>query len=64
VLISEKSNKVWVIDFDWSGKEGEARYPFGMNHMDIAWPKGASDGELMKQDHDLEFFKAFFGDIE
>lgn len=30
-----------VVDFDWAGKEGEARYPATMN-KDINWPEDAN----------------------
>jgi len=52
-------NKIWVIDFDWSGPEGITRYPLGMNHAEIVWPEGASDGLLLRKDHDLHFLSTF-----
>ena len=37
--------QIWVIDFDWSGKNGTAVYPLFMNHIDIKWYPNASDGK-------------------
>jgi len=45
--------EVKFIDFDWAGQENVARYPFQMNHAEIAWPDGVSDGMPMQQWHDL-----------
>jgi tRNA A-37 threonylcarbamoyl transferase component Bud32 len=59
VFVTSKPEKVWIIDFDWSGTCGVARYPFGMNHVDIKWPEGASDGELLQQKHDSYFLQSF-----
>ncbi|RHZ77748.1 hypothetical protein Glove_173g76 [Diversispora epigaea] len=44
---------VKLIDFEWSGKVGIARYSNFMNHIGIQWPNGAEDGKLVTKDHDL-----------
>jgi len=36
-----------IIDFDWAGKDGDAKYPLFMNHVDIMWPDGAKPGERL-----------------
>ena len=57
-----RSDRISVIDFDWSGKVGTVKYPYFMNHVDIEWPAGATDGELITKEHDkhwLEQFKKF-----
>ena len=41
-----------VIDFDWSGKADEDTYPYFMNHFDLRWHETASDGEVLKPEHD------------
>ncbi|KAF8595571.1 hypothetical protein BDV93DRAFT_574716 [Ceratobasidium sp. AG-I] len=46
-----------LVDFDWSGTEGEARYPFGMNEVSIQWPEGVRKGALLRKVHDREMFK-------
>ncbi|KAG6888306.1 hypothetical protein C0992_008871 [Termitomyces sp. T32_za158] len=36
-----KGEDVVLIDFDWCGKEGEARYPVGINMApELCWPQG------------------------
>jgi len=57
---SVTNNNIQVIDFDWSGPEGIACYPFGMNHTDICWPEGASDGQLLLKEHDEYFLDHLF----
>jgi RIO-like serine/threonine protein kinase len=49
--------RVCIIDFDWSGPAGEQRYPNFMNHLDITWPDGANDGELVLPAHDMEWLR-------
>lgn len=43
-----------LVDFDWCGTEGEARYPPGMNEADLTWPEGARKGALICKAHDKE----------
>lgn len=45
-----------LIDFDWCGKESEARYPHSMNPK-IRWPDGVGSGKEMKKCHDDEMWK-------
>ncbi len=47
------SSSAYVVDFEWAGQLGTARYPYFMNHIDIEWPEGASDGKLINAAHDL-----------
>ena len=44
--------KFMIIDFDWAGKIGEARYPANVNHVGIERPKDALDGFEILTDHD------------
>jgi hypothetical protein len=46
------NDRVFLVDFDWAGRSGEARYPHFMSR-DVAWPPGASDGELITFEHDV-----------
>ena len=41
-----------VIDFDWSGKADKDTYPYFMNHFVLRWHETASDGEVLKPEHD------------
>lgn len=45
-------DRVCLVDFDWAGRAGEQRYPGFMNHADVEWPAGASDGEFLQFEHD------------
>ena len=46
------NDRLFLVDFDWAGRLGEARYPFFMSR-EVAWPQGASDGELIAVEHDV-----------
>ena len=52
--------KLYIIDFDWAGEAGVAKYPYFMNHFQITWPDGACDGELITFDHDTHFANTMF----
>lgn len=59
VLFSK--GKVFLIDFDWAGKIGEARYPRGLSsHVD--WPASAADLERkpIETAHDLDMLGKLF----
>jgi RIO-like serine/threonine protein kinase len=45
------ADKVMMLDFDWAGKEVEARCPLCLN-TEIRWPKGAVPGEAVIAAHD------------
>lgn len=55
--IRTAGDRVCLLDFDWSGRAGEQRYPAFMNHQDIDWPEGASDGEVLLPEHDVEWLR-------
>ena len=44
-----------IVDFDWSGKVGDAKYPLFMNRAEIEWPDGAWDGQCIEKVHDIYF---------
>ncbi|KAI0050129.1 hypothetical protein FA95DRAFT_1514638 [Auriscalpium vulgare] len=52
-------NRAMLIDFDWAGKEGEARYSVLMN-TDLTWPKGASRGGLIHKQHDWDMLARMY----
>ncbi|KAG9227827.1 hypothetical protein CCMSSC00406_0008649 [Pleurotus cornucopiae] len=45
-----------LIDFDWAGKEGEARYPPFLSTV-IPWPLGTQPSALITREHDLEWLR-------
>ncbi|CAG7849900.1 SubName: Full=Uncharacterized protein {ECO:0000313/EMBL:CCA77651.1} [Serendipita indica DSM 11827] len=48
---------VKLVDFDWAGKDGEARYPANVNYEQIVRPKDARDGLPITKEHDLEMIE-------
>ena len=48
----DDSPGIMLIDFDWAGVIGEARYPMNMNDVDIRRPYRAHDDELITVEHD------------
>jgi len=56
-IMIDKSEHVKIIDFDWSGRIGDACYPFFLNHVNITWPDGATDGEHIQVAHDEYWIK-------
>ena len=51
-ILVRDTGKVCVLDYEWSGAIGTATYPFFMNHVDLTWPEGAVDGQLIQMEHD------------
>ena len=50
---TESKPQVMLIDFDWAGKDGEARYPAALNdRMNIDWAPGVERAGLMRKAHD------------
>jgi hypothetical protein len=50
-----------LVDFDWSGRIGEIRYPMNVYRGSRLWrPPEAEDGQLIKADHDIEMLNAMF----
>ena len=52
VLRRKGDERLVLCDFDWAGKEGEARYSSLLN-SDICWPDGAHGGALITRAHDM-----------
>ena len=51
------NNRVVLIDFDWSGKEGEVLYPPFMNSY-IHWPEGAETNKPLRRQHDAAWIES------
>ncbi len=49
---------VHIVDFEWAGIANQATYPFFMNHTDLTWPDGASDGLPITKEHDLSWLQS------
>ena len=51
---------VHLIDFDWAGCVGKAKYPIGMNCETVRRPEGIEGGELITEQHDIEMVSYLF----
>ena len=51
-----KGDRVLLVDFDWSGKEGETRYPLNLNTK-IVWAQGVEPGAVILKKHDEEMLE-------
>ena len=52
----------YLVDFDWSGRIDEVRYPIGINVTSVNRPDGVVGGELITAQHDidsLEYIQTF-----
>jgi len=50
-----------LVDFDWAGKAGEARYPVNVYKGRELWrPDGVDDKKLMTADHDIQMLEHMF----
>ncbi|TFK87573.1 hypothetical protein K466DRAFT_490601, partial [Polyporus arcularius HHB13444] len=48
--------RVRIVDFDWAGEEGIARYPLYLSKT-IFWPAGVADYALIRAEHDDEMVR-------
>ena len=53
--------KIHLIDFDWAGFIGEARYPVEINCETLRRPEGVKGSELITEQHDHEMISYLFG---
>ena len=62
ILVGDAEDEFVLLDFDWAGEIGTARYPMNLNRSENLWrPEGARDGQLILAEHDiamLEFLQA------
>lgn len=54
-----KANEVKLIDFNWAGEEGQAKYP-SLISSDIKWAAGVEALGVIKKAHDLEMLNRLF----
>ena len=53
-----------LVDFDWSGRIGQVRYPMNVYRGSRLWRRlEAEDGRLIKADHDIEMLNALFSEL-
>ena len=53
------ANEVKLIDFNWAGEEGQAKYP-SLISSDIKWAAGVKALGVIKKAHDLEMLDQLF----
>ena len=58
-VIITKANEVKLIDFNWAGEEGRAKYP-SLISSNIKWAAGVEALGLIKKDHDMEMLDQLF----
>lgn len=52
--------KLHLIDFDWAGCVGEAKYPMGVNTVSVRRPAGVDEGVFITKEHDIEMVRYLF----
>ncbi|KAH9110698.1 hypothetical protein AeMF1_007775 [Aphanomyces euteiches] len=63
ILWDSLNRRVVLMDFDWSGKAGVARYPPFMN-PDIPWPEGAETNKPLCTQHDEWWIDRLLSNLE
>ncbi|PPQ79188.1 hypothetical protein CVT25_002773 [Psilocybe cyanescens] len=53
------AKEVKLIDFDWAGEEGQAKYPYLIS-PGIPWPAGVQPLAVIERDHDLQMLEKMF----
>jgi hypothetical protein len=52
------SERAMLIDFDWVGDDGQARYPATLNDSGvIKWPTGVKPSAIMRKEHDMDMIE-------
>lgn len=62
VVKGDDSDRVKLIDFDWCGKELEARYPTDVNQNSAMWHHEVKPGGLIRKAHDEHHFNKMTGE--
>ncbi|KAF8346740.1 hypothetical protein F5887DRAFT_1158236 [Amanita rubescens] len=52
--------KIHLIDFDWAGSIGEAKYPADVNKITVRRPDGVEGGGFITKQHDIEMASFLF----
>ncbi|CAG8605017.1 2146_t:CDS:2, partial [Paraglomus occultum] len=56
IMVKTNMKEIKILDFDWAGPVGEARYPWFMN-PNIPWHPDVYPNELIQENHDRYFVK-------
>jgi len=57
---AEGMENALLLDFDWAGRGGIARYPPNINSVSVERHEGVKDGGLITRDHDLTMVTKLF----
>ena len=57
ILVTKDYQQVKIVDFDWCGKQGIARYPVGGVNREHAWPDGVETNGLIEKVHDEKWLQ-------
>lgn len=61
-ILVTRDGCVKIIDFDWRGDAGKARYPSSINMgAGVRWHPGVTRGGLIKKEHDQHMFSRLTG---
>jgi len=55
-IMITRDMKVRLIDFNWAGVDGQAKYPLLIS-QEIGWPEGVKASALITREHDLDMLK-------
>ncbi|KAF0471084.1 proteinkinasesubdomain-containingproteinpkl/ ccin9 [Gigaspora margarita] len=56
LMISKDGEQVKIVDFDWAGEEGSAKYPHFINRSDsLDWHPDVKEGGKIEKVHDIHF---------
>ncbi|PVF97208.1 hypothetical protein CPB86DRAFT_786220 [Serendipita vermifera] len=54
ILLENKGDRPYLVDFDWCGRDEVDLYPITLNDgKGMNWPDGVGRGKVMKKNHDL-----------
>ena len=53
------NGKIKLVDFDWAGIHGQAKYPAQLNMETIQWPQGVGPQMVMLKEHDDKMLDQF-----
>jgi hypothetical protein len=60
--ILRTDGSIRIVDFEFSGRENQARYPLFLNHTDINWPEGVAAQKPLMKRHDEEMLRRILDD--
>ena len=58
-IMITKDGKVKLIDFNWAGEDGQAKYP-SLISQELRWPDGVKAMAVIRKEHDLAMLRSLF----